>query len=73
MIEEFGHNLVDEGLDGEDSAGGVVFGDGPFPLVMLIYIGLAEEVEDDLTADDGAVVMVEVGLAGQHPRICHVQ
>lgn len=65
VVEELAYDLIDEGFDSENRAGGVVLRNGAFPFVVLVYVGLAEEVVDDMAANDGAVVVVEVGLVGQ--------
>lgn len=46
------------------SSGGIVFGNGLALFVMLDGVGLAEEVQNDLSVDEGAASMVELGLRG---------
>lgn len=62
MGEERVDDLIGEGLDCEDGAGRVVLCDGAFPFVVFGDVGLGEEVVDNLPLDNGAVIMVEVGL-----------
>lgn len=62
VVAEVGDDGIHERLQSQDAAHGVVLDDGALHAGMVGLVGLAEEVVGDLAIDDGAVVVVELGL-----------